>query len=95
MGRTKELARSAKRAWTPLEKRRLVEFTLHKGAVVRVVAREHGVRPANLYRWRAQYRANELVDATPKLWVESACCGVLAGEHRRRSDVAGATSVSR
>ncbi|MDQ2817562.1 MAG: transposase [Candidatus Eremiobacteraeota bacterium] len=49
-----------------MEKRRLVELTLHKGVVVNVVAREHGVRPANLYRWRAQYRANKLVDATPR-----------------------------
>ncbi len=64
MGRTKELERSAKRAWTPLEKRRLVELTLSDGAVANAVAREHGVRPANLYRWRAQYRASKLVDAT-------------------------------
>ncbi len=66
MRRTKELERLGKRVWTPVEKRQLVDLTLHDGAVANAIAREHGVRPANLYRWRAQYRERTLVDATPR-----------------------------
>ena len=77
MGRTKELERSARRAWTPLEKRRLVELTLRAGAVANAVAREYGVRPANLYRWRANHRARKLVDATPRSGLKASAAAFL------------------
>ena len=41
-----------------------LELTLRDGAVANAIAREEGVSARNLYRWRAQYRAGELVEST-------------------------------
>jgi hypothetical protein len=41
-------------------KRRIVELTLRAGASVLAIAREHGVRPNSLHRWRTLYRAGKL-----------------------------------
>jgi transposase-like protein len=52
--------RAPRRHLPPAEKRRLVELTVHAGASVRAIAREHGVHPNSLRRWKALYRARKL-----------------------------------
>ena len=58
--------RGAHRRVPLAEKRRMVELTLHAGASVLAIAREHGVSRANLYEWKALYRAGKLT-ADPTL----------------------------
>jgi transposase-like protein len=53
-------ARAPRRSWPPAEKRRIVELTLRAGASVLAIAREHGVRPNSLHRWRTLYRTGKL-----------------------------------
>ena len=59
------------RRWhTVEEKRRIVEETLASGASVSQVARSHGVNANQLFQWRRQYQAGDLVIArgdAPKL----------------------------
>lgn len=52
--------RALRRRWTPAEKRRIVELTLHAGASVAAIAREHGVNRSNLRQWQSLYRAGKL-----------------------------------
>ena len=52
--------RALRRSWSPAEKRRIVELTLRASVSVLAIAREHGVRPNSLHRWRALYRAGKL-----------------------------------
>jgi transposase-like protein len=53
-------ARAPRRSWPSAEKRRIVELTLRAGASVLAIARDHGVRPNSLHRWRTLYRAGKL-----------------------------------
>ena len=46
--------------WPTAEMRRIVELTLRPGASFVAVAREHGVNPNSLYRWKRLYRAGKL-----------------------------------
>jgi transposase-like protein len=48
-----------------VEKRRIVELTLRKGASIRAVAREHGVHPNSVRQWKALYRSGKLGTQTP------------------------------
>ena len=52
--------RALRRRWAPAEKRRIVELTLHAGASVAAIAREHGVNRSNLRQWQSLYRAGKL-----------------------------------
>jgi transposase-like protein len=52
--------RAPRRRWPLAEKRRIVELTLGEGASLLAVAREHGVHPNSLGRWKALYRAGKL-----------------------------------
>lgn len=61
MSATSEEKQRARRRRVPAaEKHRLVELTLHEGASLRAIAREHGVQPKSLGRWKALYRAGKL-----------------------------------
>lgn len=51
--------RAPRRRWAPAEKLRIVELTLHEGASVAAIAREHGINRNNLVRWKALYRAGK------------------------------------
>jgi transposase-like protein len=53
-------ARAPRRSWPPAEKRRIVELTPRAGASVPAIAREHGVCPNSLHRWRLLYRTGKL-----------------------------------
>ncbi len=52
--------RAARRQWSLVEKRRIVELTLGAGISTRAVALEHGVHPTSLSHWKALYRAGKL-----------------------------------
>jgi transposase-like protein len=59
-----------RRQWPPAEKRRIVELTLRAGASVLAIAREHGVNPNNVHRWRRLYGTEELdmqVKSSPRV----------------------------
>lgn len=60
-----------RRRWRTIEeKRRIVEEALMPGASVAQVARLHGVNANQVFAWRRQYQAGELVAASatgPKL----------------------------
>ena len=43
-----------RRRWSSAEKERLVAASLEPGAVVSALAREAGVHPSQLYKWRRQ-----------------------------------------
>jgi transposase len=54
--------RSGKRRyWSIEEKRRIVEATLSSSASVASLAREHGLNANQLFYWRKQYHAGQLV----------------------------------
>jgi transposase len=57
--------RAPRRSWPLAEKRRIVELTLRVGTSVPAIAREHGVRPNSLHRWRALYRIGKLDAPVP------------------------------
>jgi transposase-like protein len=46
--------------WPISEQRRIVELTLCPGASARAIAREHGISPNSLSRWRARYHDGRL-----------------------------------
>ncbi len=46
------LIKSHRRRHTPLEKKRIVEETYQAGSSVSYVARQHGISPGLLYKWR-------------------------------------------
>ncbi len=46
------------------EKRRVVELALREGSSFDATAREHGVHPNSLARWKALYRAGKLDPAS-------------------------------
>lgn len=48
------------RRWPISEQRRIVELTLSPGASARAIAREYGVSPNSLSRWRARYHDSKL-----------------------------------
>jgi transposase len=54
-----------RRRWSHAEKARAVEASLEPGAVVSVVARQHGATPQQLFTWRREARrtAHEGVEA--------------------------------
>lgn len=63
-------AKRSRRWHTVEEKRRIVEETLVSGASVSQVARLHGVNANQVFQWRRQYQAGDLVVAegdAPKL----------------------------
>jgi transposase len=51
--------RAPRRRWALAQKRRIVELTLHAGASVAAIAREHGVNPNNLRQWQTLYRTGK------------------------------------
>ena len=48
-----------RRRWISAEKERLVAASLEPGAVVSVLAREAGLHPSQLYKWRRQLCARQ------------------------------------
>ena len=48
-----------RRRWSTAEKERLVAASLEPGAAVSAVAREAGLHPTQLYRWRRQLCARQ------------------------------------
>jgi transposase len=57
--------RSGKRRhWSIEEKRRIVEETLCASSSVAALAREHGLNANQLFYWRKQYHAGQLVSST-------------------------------
>ena len=44
-----------RRRWSQADKERLVVASLEPGAMVSVIAREAGIHPTQLYRWRRQF----------------------------------------
>ena len=61
MSATPDRKQRARRRHLPAaEKQRLVQLTLREGASVRAIAREHGVQPKSLGRWRSLYHAGKL-----------------------------------
>jgi transposase len=48
-----------RRRWSSAEKARLVAASLDPGAVVSALAREAGLHPSQLYKWRRQLRARQ------------------------------------
>ena len=61
MAPTKALKERASRRQLPrAEKRRIVDLMLRSGASVVAIAREHGLNPNRLYRWKRLYGAGEL-----------------------------------
>ncbi len=52
--------RAARRQWSLVEKRRIVELTLCADVSTRAIALEHGVHPTSLSHWKALYRAGKL-----------------------------------
>jgi len=46
------LTKSHRRRHSPLEKKRIVEETYQAGSSVSYVARQHGISPGLLYKWR-------------------------------------------
>ena len=85
--------RAPHRHWPMAEKRRIVELTLRPGASFVAVAREHGVNPNSLYRWRRLYRAGKLdppVKSTARLCWPGRERDVCAGERGSRSEQASA-----
>jgi transposase len=47
------------RRWSSAEKERLVAGSLERGAVVSALARETGLHPTQLYKWRRQLCARQ------------------------------------
>ena len=68
-----------RRRWSDDEKARAVEASLSPGAVVSVVARQHGATPQQLFTWRreARRRAQEgaLVEGFVPVMVEAGTTG--------------------
>ena len=61
MAATPDQKHRARRRHLPAtEKRRLVELTLREDASLGAIAREHGVHPKSLGRWKSLYRAGKL-----------------------------------
>ena len=50
-----------RRRWSSAEKERLVAASLEPGAVVSALAREAGVHPSQLYKWRRQLCSRQSV----------------------------------
>ena len=68
MAAKKQRQRAPRHHRPPAEKRRMVELTLRAGASLRAIAREHGVHPNSLRRWKTLYRAGVLeVQSTPRV----------------------------
>jgi transposase len=69
-----------RRRWSHAEKGRAVEASLEPGAVVSVVARQHGATPQQLFTWRreARRRAQEGVrgEGFVPVVIETAAAGV-------------------
>ncbi len=83
-----------RRRWSHAEKARAVEASLEPGAVVSVVARQHGATPQQLFTWRREARrtAHEGVEAESFVpvvveTVRSACAAAPAFDRTgRRGD---------
>ena len=52
--------RGAHRRLPLAEKRRIVELTLHVGASIIAITREHDLSHTTLYQWQALYRTGKL-----------------------------------
>src|SRR6059058_3308160 len=65
-----------RRRWSAAEKRRLVAASLQPGASVSAVAREAGIHPSQLYRWRRQFRGQPPIGFAPvRIASEAAASG--------------------
>ena len=54
------------RRWPTVEKRRIVELTMRKGASISKIALAHGVHATSLSHWRALYRSGKLTGESPQ-----------------------------
>lgn len=54
------------RRWPTVEKRRIVELTLRKGASISEIALAHGIHAMSLSHWRSLYRAGKLTGESPQ-----------------------------
>lgn len=53
------------RRWRPEERLRIVQETLHPGAVIAAVARRHGIGTGLLYTWRREMLATSIAGLVP------------------------------
>jgi transposase len=70
-----------RRRWSSAEKERLVAASLESGAVVSALAREAGLHPSQLYKWRRQrcLRHSVAPDFAPvRIMAETAASGLPA-----------------
>jgi transposase len=70
-----------RRRWSSAEKERLVAASLEPGAVVSALAREAGLHPSQLYKWRRQrcFRQSVAPDFAPvRIIAETAAPGLPA-----------------
>jgi transposase len=70
-----------RRRWSASEKERLVAASLEPGAVVSALAREAGLHPSQLYKWRRQLSSRQRVapDFAPvRIIAETAAPGLPA-----------------
>jgi transposase len=66
-----------RRRWSSAEKEQLVAASLEPGASVSAIAREAGIHASQLYGWRRQLRARELIGFAPvEIGPEAALAGV-------------------
>jgi transposase len=93
-----ELIRSVerRRRWSSSEKERLVAASLEPGAVVSVLAREAGLPPSQLYKWRRQLCSRQSVapDFAPvRIVAEAAVPGLPAAVSMIEIELAGGTRL--
>src|SRR5947209_3266149 len=85
-----------RRRWSSAEKERLVAASLEPGAVVSVLAREAGLHPSQLYKWRRQLCSRQSVapDFAPvRIIAEGAAPGLPAPIGMIEIELAGGTRL--
>jgi transposase len=68
-----------RRRWSSAEKHQLVAASLEPGASVSAIAREAGIHPGQLYRWRRQLRARQGIGFAPVQVTAEVATADLAG----------------
>jgi transposase len=85
-----------RRRWSSVEKERLVAASLEPGAAVSALAREAGLHPTQLYKWRRQLCARQGAASgftAVQIAGETASPGLLASVGVIEIELAGGTRV--
>jgi transposase-like protein len=75
-----------RRRWSAEEKAAMVQETYAPGMSVSLVARQHGIAPNQLFRWRRLLRRGRAVSAGEAVVAAAALFKVIGGPAYRRPD---------